>query len=268
MQGPSREALRAASEASRAVAATDPQVVGQELLAVATLLGAQTSLRNALTDNGATPERRLTLAAQVFQGKVTPPTLSVISSAVAQRWSRPRDLTEALEEMGADALLAHAEQDGRIDAVEEQLFRFSRLIESSSDLQILLSNPAVPDATKAAVTGDLLAGRAEPETSTLVDHVVSHPAGRRVTHRLDELVELAAQRREQLLADVRAPVGLTEAQQTRLAAALTRIYGRPVTLAVSVDPSLLGGAVVRVGDEIIDGSVASRLATTRRTLTQ
>jgi F-type H+-transporting ATPase subunit delta len=268
MQGPSREALRAAQEASRAVAVADPQAVGQELLAVATLLGGETSLRNALTDNGSTPERRLALATQVLGGKVAQQTLSVVSSAVAQRWSRPRDLTEALEALGADALLAHAEREGRIDAVEEQLFRFTRIIESSADLQSLLSDPAIPDATKAVVTDDLLAGRAEPETMTLVGHVVAHPGGRRVRERLDELVELAAQRREQLLADVRAPVELTDDQQTRLAAALSRIYGRPVSVAVSVDPSLLGGAVVRVGDEIIDGSVASRLAVARRTLTQ
>jgi F-type H+-transporting ATPase subunit delta len=85
---------------------------------------------------------------------------------------------------------------------------------------------------------------------------------------LDELVAAAAERREQLLADVRTPVAMTPDQQTALAAALTRIYGRPVTVAATVDPELLGGAVVRVGDEIIDGSVATRLADLRRRLTQ
>jgi F-type H+-transporting ATPase subunit delta len=89
-----------------------------------------------------------------------------------------------------------------------------------------------------------------------------------VAETLSDLVQLAATRRRQLLADVRAPVPLTDQQQQRLATALARIYGQPVTLAVSVEPEMLGGAVVRIEDEIIDGSVASKLAAARRTLTQ
>jgi F-type H+-transporting ATPase subunit delta len=152
--------------------------------------------------------------------------------------------------------------------VENELFRFGRALESSSDLQIMLSNPAVDDDVKASVVADLLDGRTEPETATLIGHIIANPNGAPVSDRLDDLIALAAARRQQLLADVRAPVALTPQQQERLVRALTAIYGQPVTLAVTVEPDLLGGAVVRVGDEIIDGSVTSRLAAARRALTQ
>jgi F-type H+-transporting ATPase subunit delta len=268
MQGASRSSLAVVRDEVRADAAANTDLVGSQLMSVASLLGRETSLRNALTDNGSTPERRVELATAVFTGKVAPPTVSVLATVVAQRWSPPRDLVEALEILGAEALLAHAETDERIDTVEEELFRFSRVLESSPDLQLLLSDPAVGADTKSTVVADLIADKVQPETLTLVTYAASHAVGRPVADRLDELVSLAAARREQLLADVRAPMPLTDEQTRRLAAALQRIYGREVTVAVSVDPEVLGGAVVRIGDEIIDGSIASRMAAARRSLTQ
>jgi F-type H+-transporting ATPase subunit delta len=266
MQGASRDALAALREVlgGLPVHAT----LGDELLSVAALLGRESGLRAALTDTGTAPERRAALATRVLQGKVAAPTLAVVEQAARQRWSSPRDLVEGVETVGAEAMFAFAESDGRIDAVEDELFRFTRVLDASGELQVLLTNPAVADDAKAEVVSDLLAQRAQPETVALVRHAVAHPGGRRAIDTLGSLVQLAATRREQLLADVRAPVPLTPEQQQRLAAALTRIYGRQVTLAVSVEPELLGGAVVRVGDEIIDGSVASKLASARRTLTQ
>lgn len=268
MQGTSRQSLAAVREAAAANPAAATAPVANDLLAVAALLGRESSLRSALTDNGASPERRRSLAEGIFADKVAEQALAVLADAVSRRWSRPRDLVEATEALGAEALLASAETDGRIDAVENQLFRFGRALESSSDLQIMLSNPAIADDVKASVVDDLLDGRTEPETATLVRHIVANPNGVPVPERLDDLIALAAARRQQLLADVRAPVALTQAQQDSLVRALTTIYGQPVTLAVTVEPDLLGGAVVRVGDEIIDGSVTSRLAAARRALTQ
>lgn len=268
MQGASRQALESVQEAVAEQLQTTSAELGEQLLAVSALLAGQPPLRNALADNGASPARRASLAEAVLTGKVTPASLAVVTEAVSRRWSRPRDLVEGLELLGAQALFAYAESDGRIDAVEEELFRFGRVLESSPELQRTMTDPAVAETAKVAVVADLLATRAQPETATLVRHVVAHPSAASVGARLDDLVRLAAQRRQQLLADVRAPVPLTDEQSTRLAAALTRLYGQPVSLAVSVDPDLLGGAVVRVGDEIIDGSIATRLADARRTLTQ
>jgi F-type H+-transporting ATPase subunit delta len=268
MQGASRQSLATVSEQMAGRPGFGSHATGTQLLAVAGLLSSQSALRNALTDTGTSSQRRTALVDDVFAAKVDTSTVEALRDVVRQRWSRPRDLVEGVELLGAEALLAHAEADGRIDRVEEQLFRVARLLESSGDLQILLSDPAVTPAVKAAVLSDLLTDRAEPETVELVVHLVRTSPGGEVDERLAAVVELAARRREQLLADVRVPVELSATQSQRLAAALTRLYSQPVSVAVTVDETLLGGAVVRVGDEIIDGSVASRLAAARRTLTQ
>lgn len=268
MQGTSRQSLAAVRDEAAASDAVATPTVAHELLSVAALLGREASLRAALTDNGATPQRRRDLVSGLLSDKVEPATMSVVADAVSRRWSRPRDLVEAVETLGAEALLASTENDGRIEAVENELFRFGRVLDSSADLQIMLSDPAIGDDVKTSVVTDLLSQRAQPETVALIGHIVANPNGVPVAERLDDLVSLAAARRQQLLADVRAPVALTQQQQERLAAALSGIYGQKVTLAVTVQEDLIGGVVVRIGDEIIDGSVTSRLAAARRALTQ
>lgn len=268
MQGASRQSLAAVRDRVAGIDGAGTEQTGTQLLAIADVLADEPSLRGALSDPGTSSARRGGLAETVFAGKVAAPAQAVLDEVVRARWSRPRDLVEGVELLGAEALFAHAESQGRIDTVEEQLFRVARLLDSSAELQILLSDPAVDVSAKTAVVADLLSRRAEPETVALVVHLVRTSPSGEVDERLDAIVALAAARREQLLADVRVPAPLSSDQTKRLAAALTRLYGQRVTVAATVDESLLGGAVVRVGDEIIDGSVASRLAAARRTLTQ
>jgi F-type H+-transporting ATPase subunit delta len=82
----------------------------------------------------------------------------------------------------------------------------------------------------------------------------------------EELAEMAAARRHRSIARVTTAVRLTPDQEQRLVDTLSRLYGRPMSLQVELDESLLGGLVVRVGNEVIDGSVAGRLETARRLL--
>ncbi len=268
MQGASRQAIAATRERLDAVPVAERGPAGEQLLGVSALVGRESTLRAALTDTGASPDARSSLATRLLTGQVSDDVAQTVATAAAQRWSEPADLVEGLETLGAEGVLAGAEAEGRIDAVEEELFRFGRLLASSGALAGVLNDPGTPPESKRAILTDLLAERSEPETGTLLRHLVANPRGRRLEVAVTAQVRHAAQRREQLLADVRVPVALSSEQAERLAAALTAIYHQPVSVAVSVEPDLLGGAVVRVGDEIIDGSVATRLQTARRTLSQ
>jgi F-type H+-transporting ATPase subunit delta len=95
---------------------------------------------------------------------------------------------------------------------------------------------------------------------------VAHPRGRSLTAALDLCASIAARRREQLIAVVRSAVELSAAQRRRLAEALARSYGHQIHLNVVIDPSVVGGISVQIGDELIDGTAASRLAVVRRDL--
>jgi len=164
-------------------------------------------------------------------------------------------------------VLGIAERAGTLDDVEDQLFRFGRVLAAEPGLRLALEDPMAPADRKVALLDRLIGDRVDPATRQLLEQAVRAPRGRGSERTVTELVELAAARRERYVAYVTAPAPLTEQQERRLATALARIYGRQASLQVTVDPQLLGGLVVRVNDEIIDGSVLSRLTGLRQRMT-
>jgi F-type H+-transporting ATPase subunit delta len=165
------------------------------------------------------------------------------------------------------ALLSIAEAEGVLDRVEDELYAFAKSVERHADLREALTDEALPSERKKAVIDELLGARAHPLTATLVGFLVDAGQARRIGPIAEELAREAAERSEKRLAEVRVAVALTDAQRSRLADALASAVGHPVELKVDVDPSVVGGVVARVGDEVFDGSVASRLAEARQYLT-
>lgn len=266
MLGSSRNSFEAAREALAGRGSAVDITLAEELLAVANALAGSATLRNALSDSGSEVHTRTSVAESVFGGKVSATTLEVVSDAVGRRWTRARDLVDGIEGLAFESAFAVAEREGRLDTVEDELFRVDRIVDGSNELRSVLSDPSADPATHAEMLGGLLQGKVDGITAMLVRHVVQNPRGRRLGEALRELVEQSARRRERLLAEVKVAAPLTEQQSERLAAVLGRIYHRTVDLQVEVDPSLLGGVVVRVGGEVIDGSVAHRLEEVRRRL--
>jgi F-type H+-transporting ATPase subunit delta len=200
----------------------------------------------------------------LLSGKVSGQALQVLVEAVGQRWSTPRELVDGLDQLGRTALLVHAEREGRLDTVEDELFRFSRIAAADSDLEQALADRTAPAASKLSLVGELLGGKADAVTVRLVEALVTVPRGRTVVDGLGELAAEAAKRRERSVAYVVAPVPLSEQQEERLATTLQRIYSRPIALHIEVDPDIKGGLVIKVGEEIIDGSATGRIDELRR----
>lgn len=257
----SREALTSALTGSNGVAAT----TGSELFAVVSVLDDQRSLRVALADVSVPGSVRAELSERVFGGKVSAATQAVLTTAVAQDWSRPADLVDTLVLLGQQALLESVAERGRLDAVEDELFRLGRIIADNPDLEQALSDRGKPAAAKRELLSRLLSGKTEDITQTLAEQVVTrNRAG--IGTAFDALSDLAAARRHQVVAHVRSAIALTDQQRERLAGSLQRIYGQAVTVHVEVDPGLLSGLVVRIGDDVIDGSATGRLERLRREL--
>ncbi|MEV4315828.1 F0F1 ATP synthase subunit delta [Actinocrispum sp. NPDC049592] len=240
--------------------------VGDELFGVVGLLTREAGLRRPLADSSAEPERRADLVRRLLSGKLSDDTVGLLVSVVSARWSNPRELVDGVESLGRTALLVAAERAGTLDTVEDELFRLGRIVAADGELERLLSDSAAPAEAKLSLLRSLTAAKVDPTTEKLAEALVSYPRGRRAVEGLEELADLAAKRRERSVAHVTSVVALSEQQQDRLAATLTRIYARPIALHIEVDPDLLGGMVIKVGDEIIDGSAAGRLDAIRRRL--
>ncbi len=256
-----REALSAALTGSDAVAAT----TGSELFAVVAVLDDQRSLRVALADKSVASSVRADLAERVFGGKISAATQAVLTTAVAQDWSRTRDLVDTLVLLGQEALLRAAADRGRIDAVEDELFRLGRTVEDNPDLEQALTDRGKPVQAKRDLLARLLTGKVEDVTMQLAEQAVARSHGD-AGIAFDQLSDLAASLRKQIVAHVRSATVLTQQQRDQLAASLQRIYDKPVTIHVQVDPTLLAGVVVHIGDDVIDGSAVGRLQRLRQAL--
>jgi F-type H+-transporting ATPase subunit delta len=265
MLGASRESLTTLSaglDARRSEPGFD--AVSADLLAVAGVLGREQSLRSALADAGQPAAGRAGIATELFGGQLAPLSTTVLADIVSARWSSSADLVDGLERLGAHAAFTVAESDGSLDRVEDELFTFGRAVDQSPELQLALTDPSVTGESKAALVRDLVGGSAAPVTTALLAHAAANLRGRRPATAVEDLARLASEQRRQVLAEVRSAIALTHEQQVRLAAALTRLQGRQVRVNVVVDPEVIGGIVARVGDDVIDGSIATRLEHARR----
>ena len=270
LQSASREALSEAQARLDAhidtTGAPELSRLADDLFAVLGLLDREHALRRALADPATPGDARSNLADRLLDGKIGRPALDVVSDLVRARWSRSGDLVEGVETLARAAAFGVAEKDGSLDRVEDELFRFGRILDREPELSRLLSDQSSPADKRIGLLHEVLGEKVAPVTATLLEQSVRVPRSRHLDVAAEQLSELAAGRRDRYVAHVRTPVRLTAEQEQRLTDSLTRLYGRPISVQAELDPDLLGGLVVRVGGELIDGSVAGRLAAARRSL--
>lgn len=256
------------SELDRRLDAQKPSSdLAAELFALTDLLRAQAPLRNALADPTRSDASRRELAKSLLSGRASTATLAVASEAVGLNWGTPSRLLDAFERQGLRALLHLAQAAGRLDAVEEELFRFSRTVVADQALRSALDSRAADPQALSQLVADLLAGRVEPVTLELAKRAVVSPK-RSFELTIDSYLRLSAAVRQRSIAVVTVAKPLAAAQVKRLEATLSAQLGHQINLQMVVDPNVLGGARVQVGDEVIEGTVAGRLAAAEQQLTQ
>ena len=257
MAGP-LESIRQRGEEALAGSGDALGRVSDELPAFVGFLRAEPRLRAALTDISVGSEGKRDLLRSLLEDRVDPKTLEVIGLLVDELLS-PEQLLHAAADLAVTGMLAAAEVDGELEDVEDELFRFARVIDSDPALRNAITDPVLPADVKAELIRDLLEGRAEPATLRLVEFVVRSAVDRDPAAELQRMAELAAARRGRVVVEARTAVPIDVQRRARMEEALSQTLGRRVDLEVVVDPGVLGGVVARAGDELIDGTVRRRL---------
>lgn len=237
--------------------------LADELTSVAKLLDQEIVVTRYLTVPAEDSTARVKLVERLLEGKVGDPTLDVLRTAVSERWSANGDLVDAIEHVSRQALLEVAEKDGSVDEVEDQLFRFSRVLDAQPRLGILLGDYTADAEKRVGLLRKVLessGSHVNPVALALLSQTVELLRGQPAEAAVLLLAEVAVARRGEVVAQVSAAAELSDAQQSRLSEVLGRIYGHPVAVQLQIDPDLLGGLLISVGDEVIDGSLKSRLA--------
>lgn len=234
---------------------------GDDLFGVARLLRAEAGLRRVATDVSVSTEAKRGLVHSILEGRIDVPSAAVVDAAVGHRWTRTRDLPDALERLGEVAVVRSAGSDSA--RLADELFSFAQAVNGSPELRDALSDPARSADDKAALLDGLLAGRALPATVTLARQSLAGTY-RTVGVALTTYTQVAAEIHGEKVATVRVARPLADHDRQRLTDALSRQYDREIHLNVVVDPDVIGGIRVEIGDDVIDGTVVSRLDDARR----
>lgn len=267
MRGASADSLAALTEALSATVAggADADRVADDLFGVAQILVREPSLRRVTTDVSLAPAAKSDLVRGIFDDQLDPASLDLVAQAAGRRWAATRDLGDALEQLGVVAVVWAAEGADRADQLEDELFGVERLVSENPGLRDALSDPSRSVDDKRALLHGLLEGNATAQTIRLAEQAIAG-THRTVAVALENYKQVAARHRHRLVGTVRVARELEEQDAQRLESALAEQYGRPVHLNVVVDPEVIGGIKVEIGDDVIDGTVASRLDEARRRL--
>ena len=237
--------------------------LGDDLFAVVDALESSPSLRRAVTDPG-TPERnRQQLVRAVLDGKVSDTAVNIVAEGAAMRWAGGRTFAAALERQGIRATLMAAENADQLENTEDELFRFARLVDGSPPLRNALADRSVSPAHRHELVESLLVGKASEATIALAKRAVA-ARERTFDQTIEGYVTLAAAQKNRIVATVRVAKPLTDEQRERLQRTLRNQVGREVAIQEVIDEHVVGGVRVELGDEVIEGTVASRLHDIRR----
>jgi F-type H+-transporting ATPase subunit delta len=265
LRGASADALATLTSEleSRLQGGADASRIGEDLFSVSSVLRSEPALRRVATDASVDASAKTGLVTGIFSGKVDAASLELVGSAVARRWTVSRDLADAVEHLGEIAVVRSAgDQSGRL---ADELFAFGRAVNDNPALRDALSDPSRSVDDKAVLVHSLLDGKALPATVALARQALAGTY-RTVASALEAYQQVAATVHGERVATVRVAHPLSDADRQRLSDALSRQYDRRIHLNVVVDPEVLGGIKVEVGDDVIDGTVANRLDEARRKL--
>ena len=234
-----------------------------DMFGVIDALDSSPTLRRAVTDPGTPEGARRGLVHGLFDGKVDRAVADFVAEAATLRWAGGRTFAAALERQAVHAVLIVADRRSDLEDTEDQLFRFARFVESNPDLRNVLADRSIDRSKRQELVGELLRGRATDATIMLAKRAVA-ARERTFANTIEGYVTLAAAQKNRVVATVRVAKPLTSDQRDRLHAALTKQIGRDVAIQEVIDPDILGGVRVELGDEEFEGTVVDRLEAARR----
>ena len=257
-----RGQLDAAIKGATAASASE---LSTQLFFASDVFAKNTSLRRAFADPSRDGAAKSALVKDLFGKSLGAPAVALLSSVSTLRWSAGGDIVHVLEQLAVEAEASAANIAGELDAVEDQVFEISRTIAENFELRKALVGSGTPEAKSALVT-ELLAKKASSSTTKLVVALIANLRGRSIEAGFADYLFGLANRRNRLIALVRVASAISTEQKSRLAAAIEKQVGQPISINIQIDPSIIGGVSIKFADDLVDGSISNRLASAGRAL--
>ena len=248
------------------LSAADCTAISEDLFVVLTSLNSSVGLRRAFTDPSRDAQSKSVLVQSLFGSTISKSVLFILVEAVSLRWSSPVDVASALEQLAIEAEATAANAENSLDRVQDELFIFGRTLADHQELRQILGDRLGSGAGKSEIITSLLGGKAAPSTVRLLTQLVNGLAGRSIDSVQEIYIDAVAARRNRLIVLVSTRSALSATQVEKLSRIMSEQVGQPVHLNFHIDPSVIGGVSIRFADEIVDGTISTRLAEAGRAL--
>jgi F-type H+-transporting ATPase subunit delta len=246
--------------------ANDLAQLASDLFVILSVLSNSIGVRRALTDNSRDASAKAELVSNLFGKSINQPANSLLAGAASLRWSTPGEIADAIENLAVEAEASAADKNGELEKVESQLFDFARVLRANPEFRQALNSSSDTDSGKVALLESIVKGKYSNSTINLLRKVVSLRRGRSIDATLAAYSHYVSTRKDRLVAHVKSAIALSDAQLSKLNAALVKQMGRDVHINLEIDPKVLGGISIRYADDVIDGTIMNRLAEAGRAL--
>jgi len=240
--------------------AAEATAFASDLFTILTVLSNSIGVRRALTDNARDVSAKAELISNLFGKNIGSSAQDLLAKASSLRFSTPGELADAIEHLAVEAEAAAAEKNNELDKLESQLFDFTRVLVANPGLRQALNTSSDTDTNKVALLESIVKSKYANSTVNLLRRVVLLRRGRNIDATLAAYFHYVSTRKNRLVAHVKTAVALTDAQQSKLITALSKQMGRDVHINIEIDSKVLGGISIRYADDVIDGTMVSRLA--------
>lgn len=259
MASSTRQSLVAAKQAIAPLLASANLKLAEEIFAVGQAVAESLQLRSILSDPSAEANVKSGALKAVFGSSISTATLDFVTKVVDLRWSTGQDLVGAFEQLGVFTVASIASTSNKLSAIESDLFAFQLAVDTDQELQFALASKQADGASKLALVAALIGGKVAAESALLIERAVAGARNRRVSVVLEQFGKQVSAVAERLVATVTVAAAIDQKQLDRLEGILAKSYGQSLKLNVEIDEAVIGGVKIQIGDEIIDGSLASRL---------
>ena len=239
--------------------------IGNELFTITKVLDDSIQLERALTDPSRPVADKVAVLKELLGDNAHPMTMEIMTDLVSRRWSRARDIANAVEDFGVDAMMYYADAT---DATLQVSIELSELHSALLNLPVVRAKLYDYQATSEArvkLFREVFSGKTlNKVTMRLAEHATCNLRCRRYLETIQWLINKFSRHMGESMVTVTTATPLKKEQIKRLVEVYSAKVGRQVHINSVVDPTVLGGMRIQVGDEVTDNTVVAQLQNLHR----
>ncbi|MFR4215602.1 MAG: F0F1 ATP synthase subunit delta [Bifidobacterium longum] len=239
--------------------------IGNELFTITKVLDDSIQLERALTDPSRPVADKVAVLTELLGDNVHPMTMEIMTDLVSRHWSRARDIANAVEDFGVDAMMYYADAT---DATLQVSVELSELHSALLNLPVVRAKLYDYQATSEArvkLFREVFSGKTlNKVTMRLAEHATCNLRRRRYLETIQWLINKFSRHMGESMVTVTTATPLKKEQIKRLVEVYSAKVGRQVHINSVVDPTVLGGMRIQVGDEVTDNTVVAQLQNLHR----